>query len=299
MTDPTTAYLAKLERAVRELPQPVAGDIVAGIREELSGLDADAARERIAVLGDPDAIAAAARDELPPATTPAVGGDARWYTVVTVLLIGIGGFVVPVVGWVVGIGFLWNSRTWTRRDKVVGTLIVPVTAAVVFGVLAVTGRAFVAPGIANRLVPSVFGFGHSGLVLTVVLASVASAVYLLVRARRLSGVATPARDGDAGWYTALVLVLLLIGGIVVPYVGWIAGVVLLWGSRTWRTVDKIIGTVAPPFGGGLSFLLLFGRLGGYSGEDPPVGVIVVAWTLMALPFVTFVYLLVRARILRR
>lgn len=317
MTDPTTAYLAELERAVRELPQPLAGDIVGGIREELRGLDADEARERIAALGEPAAIAAAARDELPPATPAAVAGDARWYTVVTVLLVGIGGFVVPVLGWVVGIGFLWASRTWTRRDKIIGTLILPVAIALTVGALALVGPATgPSGGGVDPLVPGFFRFGHTGVVVTAILAPIASAGYLLVRYRRLGGVVKSDREGDPGWYTALVLVLLLIGGIVVPYVGWIVGVVLLWGSRTWRTVDKIIGTLAPPLGGVIT--LWFWTRPAYTGTSVsietengvfhgaeqiellmPLPVLVLWWIGAALPVITFVYLLVRARILRR
>lgn len=44
----------------------------------------------------------------------------------------------------------------------------------------------------------------------------------------------------------LTVITLMIGGFVIPFLGWIAGLVMLWMSRGWRTRDKVIGTVVPP-----------------------------------------------------
>ena len=191
MPDATTAYLAELERALGDLPRTVAGDILDGVREELGALDDAAARERIAELGDPHAIAAAASEELPRSTPVGMQGDPTWYTVLTILLVGVGAYAVPVVGWIVGIGFLWNSRTWTRRDKVVGTVILPIVALLALGITAVAGLATatstgqLGQEAINPLVPAPFTFAHSALIATAVFAPIASAVYLLVRARTL------------------------------------------------------------------------------------------------------------------
>ena len=35
-----------------------------------------------------------------------------------------GGFLAGV-GWVVGVVWLWSSHTWTRKDKIIATLLVP------------------------------------------------------------------------------------------------------------------------------------------------------------------------------
>ena len=35
------------------------------------------------------------------------------------------GSLLPVVGWVYGVGTLWTSRRFSRRDKVVGSLLFP------------------------------------------------------------------------------------------------------------------------------------------------------------------------------
>jgi hypothetical protein len=47
------------------------------------------------------------------------------------------------------------------------------------------------------------------------------------------------------WLEVVALVLL-----VIPFIGWVVGVVLVWLSRRWTTRDKLIGTI-----GGMSWLL--------------------------------------------
>lgn len=65
-------------------------------------------------------------------------------------------------------------------------------------------------------------------------------------------------DGRLGMHEWAAIVLLLLGGFVFG-IGWIAGLILLWSSSAWRTLDKWIGTLVLPGGlaGGL-FLLLVG-----------------------------------------
>ena len=60
-----------------------------------------------------------------------------------------------------------------------------------------------------------------------------------------------------GWLEIAAIVLLLIGGIVIPFFGWVIGVVLLWVSNAWNVRDKVIGTVFVPGGLALSAFLLF------------------------------------------
>lgn len=43
-------------------------------------------------------------------------------------------------------------------------------------------------------------------------------------------------------------VLLLTVGSFVPYVGWLAGAVLLWTSRVWTDREKLLGTLVVPGG---------------------------------------------------
>jgi uncharacterized membrane protein len=60
-----------------------------------------------------------------------------------------------------------------------------------------------------------------------------------------------------GAMEAITIPLLLIGGIVIPFLGWIAGVIMLWLSEVWTTRDKLIGTFVVPGGLGASFFLMF------------------------------------------
>jgi hypothetical protein len=49
----------------------------------------------------------------------------RRYDTVTVLLLMVGGLVLPFVGWLVSVGMLWAGPRWTRREKLLGTLVWP------------------------------------------------------------------------------------------------------------------------------------------------------------------------------
>ncbi|MDX6413628.1 MAG: hypothetical protein QOH23_1038 [Gaiellaceae bacterium] len=132
-----TAYLKELDQALAGLPR--------SRRREV--LDEVAARGDFA--GDPAQIAAAARSRF------GVGPDpGSWREVATLFLIPVGGVAVPVVGWLVGVVLLWQSDAWTRRDKLIGTLVVPgglltpfVLLTVVSGALGVAALVvlFVAP----------------------------------------------------------------------------------------------------------------------------------------------------------
>jgi hypothetical protein len=60
------------------------------------------------------------------------------------------------------------------------------------------------------------------------------------------------------------IILLLIGGFL-WFVGWIAGVVLLWSSSLWTTRDKLIGTFVVP-GGLASAVFVFFFAGAAGGQ---------------------------------
>jgi len=131
-------YLAQLETALTGVSTDVRDGIVAGVAEELSGLDAAAAAERIETLGDPAFIAAEARAESPApvVTAPAPAAEfgmssQRWYIVLTTVLLEFGGIVIPLAGWVVGIMLLWASPLWTRAEKLVATIVPPAAAVLV------------------------------------------------------------------------------------------------------------------------------------------------------------------------
>ncbi len=72
---------------------------------------------------------------------------------------------------------------------------------------------------------------------------------------------------EAHWFIVVASLLVAFGGIVIPLLGWIAGIVMVWMSRTWRTWEKWVGTLMP--------LALAGLLAGGSllvGESPLFGI---------------------------
>jgi hypothetical protein len=161
MTEPripqvVRGYLADLDRDLAGVSEEVRQGILAGVREELDGLDDAAAASRIEILGDPAFIAAEARAgaaempaapkstaaRLPVSTRPtARASDQSWYVVVTGFLLEFGGIVVPLAGWVAGIMMLWASSLWTRGEKLVATIVPPGVGIVLFGIFALFGGA--------------------------------------------------------------------------------------------------------------------------------------------------------------
>lgn len=126
-------YLARLDAAMRDLPHGVAADIRGGIEEELDGLDAAGVAARIAQLGEPREIAREAQREVPGrgpevvVTAPSAPaarrrGPAtatRGFAITAALTLSFGGFVVPVLGWIVGVGLVTSSSLWKRWEKLV------------------------------------------------------------------------------------------------------------------------------------------------------------------------------------
>ncbi len=117
-------YLSDLKAALVGLPHEVADEIVAGITEELAGVDATAAAARIVELGEPAFIAAEAKagSDLQQPLIPSASkelADSRAYIVVTCALVALGGVVVPVAGWIVGVGMVAFSKTWYLWEKLV------------------------------------------------------------------------------------------------------------------------------------------------------------------------------------
>lgn len=134
--------------------------------------------------------------------------------------------------------------------------------------------------------------------------------------------APPKRRGAHEWAAIL---LLPFGGVLLPFIGWFAGVILLWTSDAWTLRDKLIGTFVIP-GGYLAsvILLLFGVFGPVSesscssiqrfdSSGRPVGPVVSHCTgggpslltqilggvvyaaVLLLPLLTAIYLAHRAR----
>ncbi|MFP5068961.1 hypothetical protein ACLFMI_04750 [Pseudonocardia nantongensis] len=58
------------------------------------------------------------------------GTDPDAYPVLTVLMLMLGGFVLPVLGWLAGVVMLWTGRAWTTGEKWLGTLVWPAVVVV-------------------------------------------------------------------------------------------------------------------------------------------------------------------------
>jgi uncharacterized membrane protein len=120
-------YLRDLREDLRDLPKSRQNELVAEIKEHIdialaeeAGNDEATVRNVLERLGDPADIASEARDRMgiPPAR-------AGFRETAAVILLPIGGVIIPFLGWIVGLVLLWSSPVWTTRDKWIGTLIIP------------------------------------------------------------------------------------------------------------------------------------------------------------------------------
>ena len=105
------AYLDDLDRALSDLPKDRRTEIVRDIRGHIDVAlaeqdDPSAAdvEQLLDELGTPQEIAEAAYAELPPARAKIAGRD-----IATIVLLLIGGLVLPFVGWFIGVVLLWTS----------------------------------------------------------------------------------------------------------------------------------------------------------------------------------------------
>jgi uncharacterized membrane protein len=119
-------YLAGLDRELRGLPRARRRELVEEISGHIAEARADleteneaAVRSLLDRLGEPEEIAAEARGRVE------VEHRGSALDIVALVLLLIGGLVLPVVGWVIGVVLLWISDTWTSTEKAIGTLIVP------------------------------------------------------------------------------------------------------------------------------------------------------------------------------
>jgi hypothetical protein len=116
-------YLKRLRDAARSLPRGRRDDLMADIQDHLAeaapaGASEADVRTALDRLGDPNQIVAAEQDGEPRRRR----GPVEWGAIILLL---IGGIVIPVIGWFVGALLLWVSQAWTLRDKLIGTLLVP------------------------------------------------------------------------------------------------------------------------------------------------------------------------------
>jgi hypothetical protein len=188
-------YIARLETATRTLPAARRAELLAEIKEHIQitlsqNEDQGEATVRSILdrLGAPEDIAHEAgvglASEAPAhreSTGPRRVGP---FELVTVVLLLIGGILLPLLGWVIGVVFLWASARWTTRDKMIGTLVVPGGLAVLAWYLLFWSSSGTCSSDGTCQTSGM----SAGLALTVALAStvgsIGSAGYLLHRAGR-------------------------------------------------------------------------------------------------------------------
>ena len=166
------AYLDELRGLLAGSPdrELVVDGVTRHIEDALADGPADATRVRSVLdeLGDPAVIAAEAAPAPPQPAVPAPFLERRGGAILAVLLLTVGGIVMPVAGWIVGLGLLWFSKGWRLVDKLIGT----------FAPFALAG---IATGL-TALLPAVAPF-HLGLILGIVAYLVLAPIYLLRRFR--------------------------------------------------------------------------------------------------------------------
>ena len=127
-------YLNELNAALSATSASLRAEIVGDIADELRGLDEAAASARIAELGDPLAIAADATAEFdapvapaaPPAPatsqasgTPAIAAaPSLAYPTAAAIILTVGWYLVPVLGWIAGLVMIAVGREWTTAVRV-------------------------------------------------------------------------------------------------------------------------------------------------------------------------------------
>ena len=201
-------YLDRLERELvdfpsarrRELVQEIS-DHIAEARAALESESEADVRNLLDRMGDPADIAAEARGpvaETAPGGAPIVERRSRALDVAALILLLIGGVVIPVIGWLVGVVLLWISSAWTARQKLLGTLVVPGGLALPVGILVVatSGSTCIQEPIPGAGVqPICSSGGNSGqivgsiVVALLAAASIATIVYLGRRMSRNAEVA--------------------------------------------------------------------------------------------------------------
>ena len=122
-------YLAQLDAALRGVESSRREEILTEVRghieEGRSGLDPDDAASVRALLdrvGDPAAIAAEAG--APSAASRRWDAWAPWLIIFGPLASGL--------GWLAGVLLLWISPTWSRRDKLIATIVPPAGLVALF-----------------------------------------------------------------------------------------------------------------------------------------------------------------------
>lgn len=132
-------YLGRLEAAALPLPPNRRAELAGEVRQHIEmALDEAGVRDEVTVrnvlerLGAPDEIIAAEQGSAAPAPMPATAArGSTWGAVeiVGILLLTLGAVLLPIIGPLIGLVFVWASAQWTNRQKMIATGIVVVLMA--------------------------------------------------------------------------------------------------------------------------------------------------------------------------
>ncbi|MEQ4209506.1 hypothetical protein [Actinopolymorpha sp. B9G3] len=216
-------YLRRLEGAAQKLPASRREELLSQIREHLDEVkttlapnDDRRAREAVERLGDPEHIVLEAMDSGAPADgarpvaadegpPPANTRTPVFEMIAVILLLG-GGFLLGV-GWIAGAVMTWVSTRWSVLDKLLGSLVWPGGLAAVWFSMSITTKTCTEyidtdfdeagkPQTTETLTRSCSGFAlpewlGTPLLVILLLAPIAVALYLLRRAARQSPLKNP------------------------------------------------------------------------------------------------------------
>lgn len=120
-------YLHELDQELQDLPRSRRQELLGEIHEHIDSalaespaLDEAEVRNVLDRLGDPSDIAEEARQRF-----GVPRQRSRGLEIAALIFLLIGGIIIPIVGWFIGVILLWSSRVWTTGEKLAGTLLVP------------------------------------------------------------------------------------------------------------------------------------------------------------------------------
>jgi uncharacterized membrane protein len=145
-----TAYLRRLDVAAASLPQERRAELEAEVREHIdTALSEDGIRDEVTIrnvlerLGSPEEIVAAEaagtksdRGTIGPVSTRASAAQPNALSpsgkslgaieIIALLLLTVGSILLPFIGPIIGLVFVWLSDRWNASEKVIATAIVAV-----------------------------------------------------------------------------------------------------------------------------------------------------------------------------
>lgn len=253
------AYLARLDRAAEQIPAARRAELVDEIRAHIDsarsagGVDDEAGiRTVLDRLGDPEEIAAVAReDEGPPpaaAAMPFMPGRRRSpvLEIAAFAMLTLGSFL-PVLGWLIGVVLLWSSRRWRLGEKLLATLVVPGGPGIVLLVLAlVPGQVCTTVG-SGPTTCTGFAFPPAiGIpVFLVILISPFVICGVLLHRAVDRAAAEPPVAAPMWWGGREIAAVSLLGpgGVFVPVLAPIFGLVFAWSSLQWTRPHKAVASI--------------------------------------------------------